>query len=344
MIKWRQISIEVFTYKDYLKYIKFINVNCNKLREDNEDYHIKENIIHQEHDKIFRKILEDKTEVVKFLNKVLELKYKINEKEIEKYNTRYITKELKNEEADIVYKLKDKNIFFLIEHQTRIDYSMPLRILEYEVDIIKSAIDIRKLKQKEYKLPEVIPIVLYTGRKRWNANKYIKESQEKLNGYKEKEFAKYNLVDVNNYEEDELLKEQSFLSKAMLIEKANQLEKLPAIIEKIIEEMNIKVNTYNKKQKELLIKIIKLPLAKRLGKEKIDEFTNKLKEKGGENMLAVLDMVEEENKMLIAKGMKKEQEKIVKKMLEEKVEIAFIEKITGLKAEKIEKIKNKYKL
>ena len=221
---------------------------------------------------------------------------------------------------------------------------MPLRILEYEVDIIKSAIDIRKLKQKEYKLPEVIPIVLYTGRKRWNANKYIKESQEKLNGYKEKEFAKYNLVDVNNYEEDELLKEQSFLSKAMLIEKANQLEKLPAIIEKIIEEMNIKVNTYNKKQKELLIKIIKLPLAKRLGKEKIDEFTNKLKEKGGENMLAVLDMVEEENKMLIAKGMKKEQEKIVKKMLEEKVEIAFIEKITGLKAEKIEKIKNKYKL
>ena len=233
---------------------------------------------------------------------------------------------------------------------------MPLRILQYEVDIIKSAIDTSKIKQKGYKLPEVIPIVLYTGRKKWNASKYIKESQENLRGYKEKEFAKYNLVDVNDYNEEELLKEPSFLSKAMLIEKTNQVDKLPVVLEEIIEEMNIKQDIYNKKQKELLITIIKLPLSKRLGKEKVEELTKKLKEEGGESMLAVLDMVEEENKMLIAKGRKegkiigieegkkREQEKIVKRMLEEKIRIELIEKITELKREEIEKIKNKYDL
>ena len=48
---------------------------------------------------------------------------------------------------------------------------MPYRILEYEIEIMKSAIDIRKVKNKEYKLPLVIPIVLYTGKKKMECQK-----------------------------------------------------------------------------------------------------------------------------------------------------------------------------
>jgi len=221
---------------------------------------------------------------------------------------------------------------------------MPFRILQYEVDIIKSAIDINRIKKKEYKIPEVIPIVLYTGRKKWNANKYIKESQEILKGYKGIEFAKYNLIDVNNLKNEDLLKEPSFLSKAMLIEKTSQVGELPIILENIIEEMNTKKEIYSKEQKELLVKIIKLPLGKRLGKEKIEELITKLKERGENNMLAVLEMVEEKNKMLIEKGRKAEKTEIAKRMLKEKIEIEFIERITGLKTKEIEKIKNKYNI
>ena len=61
---------------------------------------------------------------------------------------------------------------------------MPYRILEYEIEIMKSAIDIRKVKNKEYKLPLVIPIVLYTGKKKWDAKRYLEESQETLDGVK----------------------------------------------------------------------------------------------------------------------------------------------------------------
>ena len=218
---------------------------------------------------------------------------------------------------------------------------MPLRILQYEVDIIKSAIDINKIKQKEYKLPEVIPIVLYTGRKKWNANKYIKESQEILKGYKEIEFAKYNLVDVNDYKDDDLLKEPSFLSKAMLIEKTRQVDELLKTLEQIIEEMNIKTSIYSKEQKDLLIQIITLLLSRKFGKEKVEELTKKLKKKGGGNMLAVVEMVEKETEMLIEKGIKQEKTKMVKRMLEENIEIELIEKITGLSKEYIEKIKTK---
>ena len=62
-----------------------------------------------------------------------------------------MTKYLKNKEADVIYKLKNREVFFLIEHQTKIDYTMPLRILEYETQIMESAIDNVNDKIRMYK-------------------------------------------------------------------------------------------------------------------------------------------------------------------------------------------------
>ena len=108
--------------------------------------------------------------------------------------------------------MKDKNIFFLIEHQTKIDYSMPFRILEYEVAIMKSAIDENKINTPNYKLPLVIPIVLYTGNKKWNAAEYLQKSQETLRNIKE-DVGRYNLIDINDLEEKELLEDDTFITK-----------------------------------------------------------------------------------------------------------------------------------
>lgn len=95
--------------------------------------------------------------------------------ELEKYESKFITKVFTNSEADVVYKLKNKNIFFLIEHQSKIDYSMPYRILSYTSSILNSAIDKKKLKNKSYKLPLVISIVLYSGNKPWDAKRSLND-------------------------------------------------------------------------------------------------------------------------------------------------------------------------
>ena len=118
-------------------------------------------------------MLDNKSDTVKLINKVL--KTKLKEDDIEKYNSSFVNRIFQNQEADIVYKIKNKNIFFLIEQQTKIDYSMPYRILEYQLEIIQSAIDIEKLKNKSYKIPQVYPIVLYTGKRKWNAKKFLED-------------------------------------------------------------------------------------------------------------------------------------------------------------------------
>ena len=276
--------------------------------------------------------MDKKEEAIALINQAI--KTKLKAEEIEKYTSSFVNKIFQNREADIVYKYKNKNIFFLIEHQTKIDYSMPYRILEYETEIMKSAIDIRKVKNKEYKLPLVIPIVLYTGKKKWDAKRYLEESQETLDGVEIKA-GSYNLVDINDFTKEELLQEKTLISKMMLLEKSESTEESIEMLEKIIP------NT-NKEEKELLKRVITILFGEKIGEEKTKELIEKID--GGEGkMLALVDMIRNENKMYINMGRKEGRKnrniEIAQKLLKIKMPISQISEVTELTEKEIEKLK-----
>ena len=179
-----------------------------------------ENRVNNEHDKVFRKILSDKIEVIKFLNK--QLKTNLKPEDIEQYNSSYINNLMRNEEADVVYKLKGKNEFFLIEHQSKVDYRMPFRILKYEMAIIESAIDEKEYKRKDYLYPRVNAIVLYTGKQKWNVTKTFNEAQVSSILEKAIEFAKYILVDINNYTEEKIIRNTIIYDKSIINRKGKR--------------------------------------------------------------------------------------------------------------------------
>ena len=224
---------------------------------------------------------------------------------------------------------------------------MPFRLLEYEVAIIRSAVDKSKIKNKSYKIPLVMPIVLYTGKQKWNANKYLEKSQEKIKGLNIK-IGNYSLVDINNYTEKELLEDNTFISKMMLIEKSKNTEEIAETLEKII-------NRIQKEDKELLKSIIEIILEEKIGITKSTELIRKLGKKS-DSMLAVVDMIRKENQMYIDMGRKegkkegkKEGEKtgkmqklkeIVLNMIEENLPNETIMKVTGISPKEIEEIKN----
>lgn len=302
--------------------------------------------VNNANDKIFRKILDNKEEAISIINRILKKEEVITAEQIEKYNSSYISNKLKNSEADIVYKVIKQNVFFLIEHQTKIDYSMPYRILKYEVEIIESVLINQKYNNKEYKYPLIIPIVLYTGRKKWNAHLELSRVQIRWNKeYKNKELSRYNIIDVNKLTDKELIEEKSLVSKMMLIEKSKTEKQLEKNLSKIISLKNV----LNKEQKELFITIMQLVLRKKIGNYKTNEFINELgmEEK---DMLAVLEMIDRENARIRNEGKvegkiegKKEGEKeskinIAKSMLKEKLPVSLISKVTGIKEKEIEKI------
>lgn len=288
-------------------------------------------MVNHQHDKIFRTVLDRKSDAIVLINKALNTQLEVQD--IEKYNSSFINKVFQNREADIVYKIKDRSIFILIEHQTKVDYLMPYRILEYEVAIMQSAIDLDKIKNKESKIPLVISIVLYTGNKKWNAKKYLEENQEKIEGI-ENGLENYNLIDINELTEKELLEDNSFISKMMLIEKSKNTENIVEILEKIVK-------ITKEEDKDTLRRIISIILEEKIGITKAKELIEKMEGDEG-NMLAVVDMIRRENQMYIEIGKKegelKEKIKIVTNMLKEKFNIETIQKITGINKEEIEKI------
>lgn len=296
--------------------------------------------INNEHDKIFRTVLDKKTDVSKFLNKFLGLNIKTEE--LEKYNSSYIDPKFKNKEADIVYRIKDKNIFLLIEHQTKIDKKMPIRLLEYSAAIIESAIEDTKYKPK----PRVIPIVLYTGKIKW---KIENETIEKQQFFKEVKLidGEFNLIDINDFSKKELLEDDIFITKMMLVEKCKDEIEMVQALEKI-------ENKIKEEDKSTFRRIVKEIWSLRIGTENANKILEKIEEGSG-NMMAVMEMLLAENEKYInigrqegrqegrlegrLEGGKQKIKEIVQKMLAENFTKEMIMKITGLKKEEIEEIK-----
>ena len=289
-------------------------------------------------DKIYRKMFDVKFEAVQFINEKLNLK--LNEEELEKYNRSFVTHELCNRTADIIYKIKGRNVFFLLEHQTKKDATMPWRLVEYKVELLQGAIDIKKKGKKNFKIPLVIPIVLYTGREVWNIADEIERIQEKLEGYEEP-FGKYTLIDINQDSDEKLLYEKTYLSKISLLEKYKRNGNLAEWIKKIINEINEHENEYKGEGKEVLYLMISKVLKSYVGKEKTENLLTSF-EKEGENMLQILETIEEEKKMFIDKGrkegVKKEKNNIIKEMLKKNMAIDLIAEVTHSSKNNILKI------
>ena len=191
------------SYQDYLNCVREKEKECI-LAEESEEYHAIPWVpLNNEHDKIYKTVLSKKEEACNIINMALDLEGEdgISEEELEPYNSSFITNHLENREADMVYRLKGKNIFFLIEHQSNIDYAMPFRLEEYKMEIKKSAIDRKKVRNKNYSIPEVIPIVIYTGRQRWKVRQYLDKIEDKR--FQNVDLAKYYVIDINEYEKED---------------------------------------------------------------------------------------------------------------------------------------------
>ena len=70
--------------------------------------------VDKKHDKTFKNILSDIKEMSKFLSQYLNLE--VNEEDLEKYKNSFITSTYKSKESDMIYKQKDKEIYYLIPY------------------------------------------------------------------------------------------------------------------------------------------------------------------------------------------------------------------------------------
>lgn len=328
-----------FTYEDYLNY-------CDSLycRESKGILYVQEENIHytldekdekktgdKKHDKIFKEILQNPNEMAQFINNFT--KHIVSADELENYTENYITKNFKYKQADIVYKIKGEDIYFLLEHQTKVDYSMPYRILNYCVEIIRSAVEEKKLNKAIYKYPKVVPIVLYTGNAKWKASNSFAMNQICKEGYENEIIdLSYKLIDVNKYEVETLLKCKTLLGNVMILEKCKNNEDVINCLKKIIEK--------NKSKDIEKLKRIILYLYEEI-EEKIKKEIIKIIEESEseENMSTIQERIGAEFRNERKIGIREGISQTIVRMLKMNFEEDIIKQATGAKKEEIEKIK-----
>lgn len=327
--------LKVFTYSRYIKYIHTLRLNAVlQLAEENAEYHLNNAEKKYSHDKLVKNILQNKKEATEFINQFLEPREEVKAENLVRYTNSYITKKYKSKEADLVYKLKNQEVFFLIEHQSTIDNSMPYRMLNYCLDIMREWSRNRRIRRNT-RYPIIVPIVIYTGNQKWKFSKNFKEKQ--IGNYVFERYKidlEYNFVDVNKISRQILLEKDTMFGYAMFLEKAKNYKEVIENLEIIIK------STKNKENLKEIADMIRYLLDNILEENTQQKLLEEIERKVGEkSMSTLIERLRKEALEHIKQGKEESQREIAKNMINLKLDDQIILEATRIKKEQLEKIK-----
>ena len=215
-----------FSYNDYMDYNGNIDMNnYGRVEEEKAEYILEDGEINSQFEII--EILKNIEDLQDFLNEFVWADEPIKQNDVTYYNANQTTQEKQimyydenenfeksNYENMITCKIKSKEIFVIIKELHEIDLNIIYKMLEYSLKIIKGC---EQNMLQNVRNPIVIPIVIYTGNKKWNTNNY--QLKQKINYIEFKSnsinFA-YNLIKINELGNSELKKMKSKVAKKML--------------------------------------------------------------------------------------------------------------------------------
>ena len=304
--------------------------------------------VDKKHDKTFKNILSDIKEMSKFLSQYLNLE--VNEEDLEKYKNSFITSTYKSKESDMIYKQKDKEIYYLIEHQSTVDKEMPNRILGYSEALIEEIHRGNSLKKEEN--PIIVPIVIYTGFQEWTVKTNFSNTQKGEAKYKKYLISfEYELIDISKYNKEELIEKDTKLSSMMLIEKFETSEDIKNIlidlINKAKDQERIKwikdIVTYilsNVLEKEDISDVLKI-IEKKENNSMDDEWIERVKRNNAKIKNDLINQGKEEGKK---EGIKETIKAMIKSMLSYNETDEKIINYTKVSKKELEKIKKELQI
>ena len=317
--------------------------------------------IHMPHDTGYKYLLASKKVFIQLIRNFVKTGWaeQIDEANLVRIDKSVILQDFQNKEADLIYraKLKDKDIIFyvLMELQSTVDFLIPYRLLLYmnEIwrDIFKN-IPQKEAERKSFRLPTIIPIVLYNGQAKWTVPLNFKETLDSYELFEDHVLDfQYILINVHTYDEKELLKLSGVIGAVFLLDQAKNFEEIIGSLKKLVET----IKKMEPKEFRLFIALAENILTHGISSEKKKEITSILKKTRVEEVEEMISNVEKVLKKSwedaekqglekgfekgMEKGMEKRNIEIARQMLSDGEEITKIMRYTGLSREEIEKLK-----
>lgn len=295
------------------------------------------------YDKSYKNIFENKGFIKALIKFVFpdKLIKQLNWKTLKSEKTNFIPKDLKSKEADAFYGMKLKNgkeiyIYFLIEFQTYVDKLMALRIFIYMALFYHHLLKMERIKRD---VPMIIPIVLYTGDRKWLSAVKLSQLMDKQVYAIVKEYVpeiKYILIDKNKYTDEALKKMHNVISGLLYLEKMKKED----IKNRVKEFIEVFSKGIKEEEWEILKEYFKALFKQKFNK-KIDDKIFKKKEEVNMMTTAIDEWREELLQEGKIEGELKGKLKVASKMISKGFKLPVIISVTGLKKNQIIKLRNK---
>ncbi|WP_074042224.1 Rpn family recombination-promoting nuclease/putative transposase [Desnuesiella massiliensis] len=324
--------------------------------------------IHNIHDKSYKDLFSNKEILATMVQSFVKSSWKeeITKDNIELVNKSYILSDYEELESDVVYKanIDNKEVIFyiLLEFQSYVDYSMPIRLFLYMSEIWREVLrnsERSQVRSKDFKLPAIVPIVLYNGEYKWTVEKKFKNviNKSELFGNNIIDF-EYILIDINKYEKEELMELGNIASAIFLLDQKVDIEEF---IERV-KDIALDFNNLNEEQKMLIRHWLRNTLSEEIkdkigegieniliaNKEEVNIMTSNISKTIKETFEKAREEGIEEGREQgreqgreegIEQGELNKAVQIAKNLLSMGVDVLTVIKATGLSKEDIEKIK-----
>ncbi len=172
-------------------------------------------VIHNPHDAFFKTSMSNLQIARGFFEEHLPvtIKARLDLSTLELQPGSFIDKALQNSASDVLYKVRFRDsfewayLYILAEHQSSVDVWMPLRLWQYIGDIWNECV--KRNKKGKGKLPLVIPLVFYNGRKPYDGARDIRELIDAPQSLIEFFLLKpFHLIDTHDIKDDDLQKQR----------------------------------------------------------------------------------------------------------------------------------------
>jgi len=183
----------------------------------------------QKHDESYKAVLSNAANFLHFLKKYIAAPWTadISADDLATVDKTFVTPKYSKIDSDLIYKLKMKgsDVYFyvLVELQSQVDHTMPFRLLRYMVELLNYIFkNIKKeiRERKDFRLPAIVPIILYNGNDNWTAAKSFKEYTKDYEIFGDYiiDF-NYLLFDVKRTDEATMLSTKKILDTVFLLDK-----------------------------------------------------------------------------------------------------------------------------
>ena len=183
----------------------------------------------QIYDKSYKTLLSKKRNFLMMLRSFVNKKWvdKIKESSLIRVDTEFVLPDFTKRIADNIYRaeFEDSVFYFYIlnELQSTPDFTMPLRFLSLSTELFKLEFlnTPKNIRESEgYRLPIIVPILLYNGEFRWNVVRSFKEYQRgnELFGKEIIDFS-YIVIDINRIDDSKLSKISNLISTVFFLDK-----------------------------------------------------------------------------------------------------------------------------